>query len=73
MEVDAHGRSGSAKRCRPGFPAHRRLRYWAALPLRRRLRRWQVGSLAAMDVVAIALAVLIFGLLGALIAGFDRI
>jgi len=26
-----------------------------------------------MDVVAIAIAVLIFGLLGALIAGFDRI
>jgi hypothetical protein len=32
-----------------------------------------VGSLAGMDVVAIAIAVLIFGLLGALIAGFDRI
>jgi hypothetical protein len=32
-----------------------------------------VGSLAGMDVVAIALAALIFGLLAALIAAFDRI
>jgi len=32
-----------------------------------------VGCLAGMDVVAIAIAAVIFGLLGALIAGFDRI
>jgi hypothetical protein len=32
-----------------------------------------VQSLAGMDAVAIAIAAVIFGLLGALIAGFDRI
>jgi hypothetical protein len=32
-----------------------------------------VGLLEAMDIVAIALAALIFGLLAALIVGFDRL
>jgi hypothetical protein len=36
-------------------------------------RQLGVGCCDEMDVVAIVIAMLIFGLLGALIAGFDRI